>query len=54
MYSNYGIPSPALAQLDQTTKYRYLPLDDAVLEKVYTEYPDYSSAIIPGKFIFCH
>jgi TRAP transporter TAXI family solute receptor len=54
MYSNYGIPSPALAQLDQTTKYRYLPLDDAVLEKVYNRISRLLLRYNPGKFIFCH
>ena len=41
LYSNFGVPSPALAQLDQTTDVRVVETDEKILEGVYEKYPDY-------------
>jgi len=41
LYSNYGTPSPAMAQLDQTTDYKIVEMDEKILQAVYEKYPDY-------------
>jgi hypothetical protein len=41
LYSNFGTPSPAMAQLDQSTDYKLVEMDEKILEAVYEKYPDY-------------
>lgn len=45
-FTSAGIPSPSLLQFDQTTKYRVLPLDQAIMQKAYDKFPDFAPETI--------
>jgi len=50
-YTSVGIPNPSLQQLNQTTKYRVLPIDNDILKPAYEENPDYAPIPIPANSI---
>lgn len=42
------IPSPALAQLDTSTKIRVLDIDQTLMKNAYDKYPDFSDGTLPA------
>jgi uncharacterized protein len=50
-YTSVGITNPSLEQLNQTTKFRVLPMDNDILQSAYDTNPDYAPITIPANSI---
>lgn len=46
LFTSSGLLSPAMEQLEQTTDYKVLSIDESVLDDVFEEHPDYAAATV--------